>query len=407
MTRAVTSKSESPPELFFAFPDGVYDYKCAECTALCCKGHGFGGSLDREMRSLFERYPQIESMAYSRSGDQITFATTASGCVVLDTDNLCRIEKDLGKGAKPNICNLFPFNLFAKIGTTIVVMPHFLCPLRAVVPARPGEVQGTHTLISDAIRNSRMLDRAYVKNMIAAARLHPAVTNAAVIDREKSFRNHCARALGANRFIDTLKKASTDPPALAAFIKRARGILGYESSPKREQRDALDDMLLAVASPYRIGLLELPAEGILRALAIAEIIVRRAWRGASQQPSFQGLANHIATFKPVQVLLAFADEAFDFGKVTQKMLSFRDAELTFAAFIVVHNAAEIGVLGALEQALPLNMSVSDRSILLMRLGEVLQRTKSKRSRKHGAVVDKIISSQENGLETESIVSGVS
>src|SRR5205814_7409491 len=109
-------KLEPPPELFFAFPDGVYDYKCAECTALCCKGHGFGGSLDREMRSLFVRYPQIESMAYSRNGDQINFATTASGCVMLDTDNLCRIEKELGKSAKPNICNLFPFNLFAKIG---------------------------------------------------------------------------------------------------------------------------------------------------------------------------------------------------------------------------------------------------------------------------------------------------
>jgi len=37
MARAVTAKVERPPELFFAFPDGVYDYACAECTALCCK----------------------------------------------------------------------------------------------------------------------------------------------------------------------------------------------------------------------------------------------------------------------------------------------------------------------------------------------------------------------------------
>jgi hypothetical protein len=133
-----------------------------------------------------------------------------------------------------------------------------------------------------------MLSRDYVKNMIAAARLHPSMPNAAVIDREKSFRNLCANALGKSRFIDTLTNASTDPPALAAFIKRARGILGYESSPKRELRDALDDMLLAVASPYRIGLLELPAEGILRALAIAELLSGVHGAALRSNPLFRG-----------------------------------------------------------------------------------------------------------------------
>ena len=398
MAPAATAKIERSPELFFAFPDGVYDYCCAECTALCCKGHGFGGSLDREMRSLFGRYPQLESMAHSRNGDQITLLTTSSGCVMLDTDNFCRIEKELGKSSKPNICNLFPFNHFAKIGKTVVVMPHFLCPLRAVVPARPGEVQGTHALIENEIRESQILTRDYVKNIIPTARWQPALTEALVIDREQSFRNLCSKALGRTRFIDTLKNASTAPLALAAFVKRARRILGYQASAKRIDRDVLDDMLLAFASPYRIGLLDLPEEGILRALAIAEIIVRRAWRSAPLQPSFQGLANNVANFKPVQVLLAFADEVFDFGKVTQKTLSFSDAELTFAAFIAIHGAAEKGVLGALEQAIPPKMSVADRSILLTRLGEVLQLRKSKRGRKHGAVIEKIMSLQNDGQE---------
>lgn len=90
--------------------------------------------------------------------------------------------------------------------------------------------------------------------------------------------------------------------------------------------------------------------------------------------------------------------------MTQKTLSFRDPELTFAAFIGVHNAAERGVLGALEQAIPRKMSVADRSILLIRLGEIFQGKKSKRSRKHGAVVDKIISLQENEMAAESPVS---
>ena len=31
------------PEIFFAFPDGVFHHVCAECTALCCRGQGFAG----------------------------------------------------------------------------------------------------------------------------------------------------------------------------------------------------------------------------------------------------------------------------------------------------------------------------------------------------------------------------
>jgi len=394
MASALTSKSARPPEFFFAFPDGVYDYVCAECTALCCKGHGFGGSLDREMRSLFVRYPQLESMALSRNGDQITFATTASGCVMLDTDNFCRIEKELGKDKKPNICNLFPFNAFTKIGKTIVVIPHFLCPLRLVVPPRPGQVQGTHHQIASDLLKSQMLDRHYVKNMVAPARLHSSVTESDVITREKAFRDLCSQALGTNRFIDVLMSASADPAALTAFVQRARQIMGYELPPPNNDRDYLDDMLLAFASPYRIGLLDLPAEGILRALAVAETMVRRAWLSAPQKPSFQGFANSMATFRPVQVLLAPADDLFDFGRVTQKSLSFRDAQLTFAAFIAVQNAAEKGVLGALEQAIQPALSIADRSVLMMRLGDMMQAAKSKRNRKHGTVVDKILSLQD-------------
>ena len=405
MASALTSKSRRPPEFFFAFPDGVYDYVCAECTALCCKGHGFGGSLDREMRSLFLRYPQLESMALSRNGDQITFATTASGCVMLDTDNFCRIEKELGKDKKPNICNLFPFNAFSKIGKTIVVIPHFLCPLRLVVPARPGQVQGTHHQIASDLHKSQMLDRHYVKNMVAPARLHSSVTESEVITREKAFRDLCSQALGTNRFIDVLMSASADQTTLAAFVQRARQIMGYELSLPNNERDYLDDMLLAFASPYRIGLLDLPAEGILRALAIAETMVRRAWRGALQKPSFQGFANSMATFRPVQVLLATDDELFDFGKVTQKSFSFRDAELTFAAFIAVHNAAEKGVLGALEEAIHPALSIADRSVLMMRLGELMQTAKSKRNRKHGTVVDKILSMQDSESAAQAVVSG--
>src|SRR5215813_1635420 len=312
MSSARSTKTEPAFELFFAFVDGAYDYVCAECTALCCKGHGFGGNLERELRPLFSRYPQLEAMALSRTGAQITFATTGGGCVMLDVDNFCRIEKDLGKDKKPNICNLFPFNAFSRIGKTIVVMPHFLCPLRAVAPARPGEVQGTHALIESELDKSQMLDKAYVKSFVAQARLHAALDETVAIERERKFRDRCASALGVDSFSDVLLQSATDASALNAFLKRARRILGYESAAQSSRRDVIDDLLLTFASPYRIGLLDLSDEGALRALAVAELIIRRAWGGTTITPSLQGIANTVATFRPIQALLADGDERFDF-----------------------------------------------------------------------------------------------
>lgn len=393
MSSARSSKTEPVPDLFFAFIDGAYDYVCAECTALCCKGHGLGGNLERELRPLFGRYPQLESMALSRTGGQITFASTASGCVLLDADNFCRIEKELGKDKKPNICNLFPFNAFSKIGKTIVVMPHFLCPLRATIPARPGEVRGTHAFIESELLSTQMLDKAYVKNFVSSARLNPSLSETATIERERTFRDRCASALGIGRFRDILMKASADASALSGFSERARHILGYEIAAQSDGRDVIDDLLLTFASPYRIGLLNLSGEGVLRALIVAELIVRQAWAGATITPSLQGIANTATAFRPIQALLADGDERFDFGRVIKRTFSFSDAELTFAAFITTQNSLEKGVLGALEEAIPETMSVADRSVLLIRLGGQMEIAKSKRRRKHGAVIEKILTSQ--------------
>ena len=397
---SVVKPTEPPIDLFFAFIDGAYDYVCAECTALCCKGHGFGGSLERELRPLFARYPQLETMALARNGDQMTFATTAGGCIMLDTDNFCRIEKELGKDKKPNICNLFPFNSFTQVGKTIVVLPHFLCPLRASVPARPGEVQGTHALVEAGIRQSRILNRDYVKSMVPAAVLHPSLTAIETIERERIFRDLCAPGLGNRRFSEVLMAASVESAGLEEFLRRAVRILGYSSAIESDKRDVFDDLLTAFASPYRFGFSDLSAEEILRVLGLAEITVRRAWSGASQAPTLQGLANTIGAFRPVQLLLACGEQPFDFGRVTQKTFSFRNSELTFAAFITVQRSVQVGVLAALEEAIPVDMSVADRSVLVMRLGELMQTAKRKKKRKHGPVVDKILALQDEQYETK-------
>ena len=404
MRSAERPKTEPAPDLFFAFIDGGYDYVCAECTALCCKGHGLGGNLERELRPLFARYPQLETMAISRTGGQITFATTGSGCVLLDGDNFCRIEKELGKDKKPNICNLFPFNGFSRIGKTIVVTPHFLCPLRAINPARPGEVRGTHAFIETELRKSQILDKAYIKSFVVPARLHPSLNETDAIQRERSFRDRCATALGVDKFSDVLINSSADPAALIVFLERVRRVLGYETAAQPVSRDAIDDLLLTYASPYRIGLLDLSDEGVVRALAVAELIVRRAWAGATITPSLQGIANTVSTLAPIQALLANSNEPFDFGRVTKNTFSFGNAELTFAAFIATQNSAGKTLLDALDEAIPREMTVADRSVLVLRLGQQMQATKSKRQRKHGAVVDKILASQSSNHVAQSSVS---
>ena len=391
--RAASSKPATPP-LFFAFPDGIFDYVCAECSALCCKGHGFAASLERDMRRLVVRYPQLETMVVARDGDTVELLTPDSGCLMLDPDNLCRIEKDLGKDNKPNVCKIFPFNSFTKVGKTVVVLPHFLCPLRLILPAQTGSVEGSHARIADQIRRAQILDNpGYLKNLVPAAAVHSSVSDSQALKREEDFRELCARALGVRRFSEVLLSASRRPELLTNCVRRASRILGYEMQTPWPVPDALDAMLLAFASVYRIGVLDLEGEQILRALAVAELMVRRTWSATARIPTLQAVVQTIVPFKPIHVLLANGDDAFDFGKLSNKTFTFRDPEMIFAAFIFAREAGTC-VMGALERAIPAEMTIANRSALLRRLGEVMHTVKQKRLRKHRSVVDKILSGQD-------------
>jgi Fe-S-cluster containining protein len=93
-----------------AFPDGVFDYVCAECNALCCRGHGFAGSIEQEVGQLFTLYPELESTVTERRADIVSFANVDVGCQLLDGDKLCRIEKEHGYDLKPGVCRTFLFN---------------------------------------------------------------------------------------------------------------------------------------------------------------------------------------------------------------------------------------------------------------------------------------------------------
>jgi hypothetical protein len=357
-------------QLYLAFPDGVFHYVCAECNALCCRGQGFGGSLRREMQTLLVLYPAIESMAVSRSGNNLEFATPTGRCYFLDADNRCAIERVHGKTLKPGVCVLFPFNLFTRIGTAVAVSPQFMCPLRVQVPARPGQVEGTHALIETAVRESGLLDPSYVEGHLPSVLLHGSENASSVLKREEGFRDACSRALGRQSFIEMLRGESADPEALDGFVVRAAAIMGLDPPSRPQGRDPIDDVLIALAPPLRLNMLRLSPEGILRALALGEMVVRRVLPLSSGPLSPQGVHQIVTVPGPALRLLAQGDEPLDLVKRASMEVSWFDVpEMVLAAFKALSDFRKsIGTLTALEKAIEPSMTVSDRAVLLRYIG---------------------------------------
>ena len=380
-------KSESEPNeetpLYMAFPDGVFHYVCAECTALCCRGQGFGGSLKREMPALLSIYPLLGRAVVSRQGSMLSFGTPAGRCFFLDEDNLCKIEKDHGKSLKPGVCSLFPFNRFTRIGKVVAISPHFMCPIRLQVPARPGDVEGTHSAVKYAARASGLLDSEYIDAYVPSVSLHASLAADAVVSREVSFRDACSRSIGVRSFYQTLKEESAEPGELDIFIKRAAQVLGLELDSKRRKRDNVDDLLLALTPSHRISLLHMSSEAMLLALAIGETVLRQMMSLSSIPMSPQGANSVLSNISPAVRLLARGDEPIELaGNANPKSPPFGDADMAFAAFTALRKiGAGAGVLQALEIAIKPGMPIHDRSALLVQLGSQLEHTRLKRSKK--------------------------
>jgi hypothetical protein len=371
-------RSSHGQRLFLAFPDGVYHHVCSECTALCCRGHGFGGSLRREIGTLLQLYPSLASAAASRQGDVLTFHTPPTGCCFLEPDNLCGLEKRHGRGLKPGICALFPFNVFTRIGSTIAISPHFLCPLRLELPPKRGTVEGTHDRIEAAARESGLLERGYVDAM-APATLHPSANARSVLRREAIFRDRCEAGLGRERFAEVLRDASDSAGALDAFVVRAARILALDGGARAPQRDRVDDLLLAIAPPLRLSLLALSGEAMLQALALGERLVRCTLSLHRDAPTLQTVHGAMSDTLPVLRLLARGDETLELAEGSEKGPPLPTPELTFAAYLALREArGAAGLLAALEQAITPELSAADRLVLLRHLARRVAHAKHPR-----------------------------
>jgi len=351
-------------DIFFAFPDGVFHHVCAECTALCCRGQGFAGSLKREMNFVFRNYPPLASLVTEREGDIVTVATPTGRCFFLRNDNLCQIELDHGRARKPGICLLFPFNDFSRIGNTLVVAPHFMCPLRLNLPAAPGKVEGTHANVAKAIKETNLGEPDYVRGFVGTAKLPSGKTASQVLEREREFCNRCTESLGKSRFRDVLAASSEDPSALWSFRKRVAKLLGWSVPAQPETRDALDDILIASAPAYRVESLFLSDEALLRFLTLSELLVRRVFSMSIGAPTLQGVYGIIEDMRPALRLLAWGDAKPPLKKVSLKSPEFGDTSLVDSAQKFLNWLPVKGVLPALEKALPAKFSTADRIVVI-------------------------------------------
>jgi len=367
----MTAVLNQTTDIFFAFPDGVFHHVCAECTALCCRGQGFAGSLKREMNFIFKNYPPLASLVTEREGDVVTVATPAGSCFFLRKDNLCQIELDHGRARKPGICLLFPFNDFSRIGNTLVVAPHFMCPLRLNLPAAPGRVEGTHANVAKAIQETTMGDADYVRGFVGTAKLPAGRSASDVLKREREFCDRCTQALGKSRFRDVLTASSEDPSALAAFQKRAAKLLSWTIPAQPETRDALDDILIASASAYRVESLYHSDEALLRFLTLAELMSRRVFTMSISGPTLQGVYGVIEDMRPALRLLAWGDEKPPLKKTPLKSPEFGDPNLVASAQKFLNWMPGKGVLSALEKAFPPKFTPAERMAVLRQCADVV------------------------------------
>lgn len=261
------------PKLFFAFPDQVYDYACSDCTALCCKGGSFGGNMDREMGPLLEKYPALASFTTECRGKMSRFITPKGGCFFLSQNGGCGIEQELGKAAKPVDCSLFPFNVFRRLGDTVIVTPHFFCPLRIHDPRSGKHVAGVHEDLKGPILRSGYVDSDHL-HRLPEIKLKKGTLAARILKEEVRFRDLCSEALSSGAtFRSVLDRVSSKE--ISKWLGKRSREFGLTSP---SQDPLIDFTLLAVAPVLRVSLLGESPEFMNRLLGLFELQVHELAR---------------------------------------------------------------------------------------------------------------------------------
>ncbi|MBI1949204.1 MAG: YkgJ family cysteine cluster protein [Deltaproteobacteria bacterium] len=142
--------------LVFPFFSGALRYDCPSCEAPCCKGAALGIGSSRELVTIQEAQPRSPLFAVPtfQQSQRLALQTPAERCWFLDSKRRCRLERVIGRQAKPAGCRLFPFVRFRNAGETVVVLPDFLCPITIGAPTGVGP--SSHDALALEIHHSQV-----------------------------------------------------------------------------------------------------------------------------------------------------------------------------------------------------------------------------------------------------------
>jgi hypothetical protein len=283
---------------------------------------------------------------------------------------------------KPGVCLLFPFNAFSFIGDTLVVSPHFLCPLRLHVPARPGEVEGTHERLASLVQESELTDEVYLRGSARQLHLPRSASAGGILAREIAFRDRCGAGLHAPAtFSRCLVEAADDADRLAGTVARASTLLGLPEPAGHTLPDDFDRILLAIAPTLRLHLFLLSADGILLALAVGERMLRRIQATSGATPTPQGLFNLFLGVAPALRLVGIGDDPGRISRRRPQVPAFGDPAMVFAAYRTLKGlGGGGGVLDLLEREMRGLHGRADRTAFLVEMGDLVLPDRRRRKR---------------------------
>jgi lysine-N-methylase len=136
----VESRVESSTNIVF---DEGQRYKCEHCPARCCR-FSWGIPVTQEEYQRYHKTPWIKERLQQQNTDFVPLGDLYQlprvqlpdgdyGCVFLDKDNLCMIQKQEGHAFIPGTCQTYPFGFLEKKeltsgNTTIYPVTSYFCP---------------------------------------------------------------------------------------------------------------------------------------------------------------------------------------------------------------------------------------------------------------------------------------
>lgn len=352
------------PDFFFAFPDGALHYDCTQCNALCCRGGGFGGFLEREMEDLYGLYPCLAQVTTSLNAGHVYVSNPVGRCFFLREDRACEIHASHGPERKPGVCLAFPFNSFMRLADSIVVTPNFLCPLKVLVPPEPGRAESTHAVLESSLPESGMLGRC------DEPVLWPGEAESAVLETERAFRDLCGARLGAAGFMHTLNESAGAAAPFEGFMAWVAKLMGWCSAGEVDPQ--WDGILHTLAPVLRARMLRLPVDARARMLVLTSMLTTAASRlGAS--PSAGGLYSLWQSVRPALYLLALDSHPMGWSSDEKLELPrFGDAESTLASALLRRlSDGKRPAREVLEAAIDKRMPPWKRMALLVQTGSIL------------------------------------